>query len=227
MTTIAAIVAGTVLGNFLYYWTRPLGQSNWWISASVLLGVAAAGLTSSLVIRPMRQANPARRFPVNMFQGTYRDMATLMRNRPLFLAALGTTTFWSLGALVQLNVDQFGTRCLDLQQQHIGPLLAILAVGVGVGNVLAGIWSKGKIEFGIVPWGALGMAAGGFLLSTVPSAHGSTWSAGYMLSAACCSCWDSGRACTTSPCRPSCNIAATSRRAVRCWPPRTSSPSAE
>jgi acyl-[acyl-carrier-protein]-phospholipid O-acyltransferase / long-chain-fatty-acid--[acyl-carrier-protein] ligase len=38
------------------------------------------------------------------------------------------------------------------------PLLAALVIGVGVGSVLAGIWSYGRIELGILPLGALGVA---------------------------------------------------------------------
>ena len=45
LTTILAIVAGTVIGGFLYYWTRPLGQQQWWLYA--LIGVAAVGLATS------------------------------------------------------------------------------------------------------------------------------------------------------------------------------------
>ena len=37
-------------------------------------------------------------------------------------------------------------------------LLASLIVGVGLGSVLAGIWSGGKVELGILPLGAGGLA---------------------------------------------------------------------
>ena len=42
----------------------------------------------------------------------------------------------------------------------IATLLAAVALGVGLGNVLAGVLSRGRIELGIVPVGAAGIAAG-------------------------------------------------------------------
>jgi acyl-[acyl-carrier-protein]-phospholipid O-acyltransferase/long-chain-fatty-acid--[acyl-carrier-protein] ligase len=90
--------------------------------------------------------------------------------------------FWSLASLMQLNVDQFATHCLEVAQHHVGPLLAVLALGVGIGNMLAGMWSKGKIDLRVVPVGAAGMVAGALLLATPGSAHGNPLSVWYFLS---------------------------------------------
>jgi len=183
MTTILAIVAGTILGGLLYTWTGPDGRANWWISASVLVGVAGAGLASSMLIGRLKPARPNREIPWNIASETYRDVAMLIGSRPLLAAALGSAMFWSLGCLVQLTVDQFVTRALQLSQDAVGPLLAVLAFGVGVGNVLAGVWSRGRIELGIVFFGAVGITAGNFLIAGVPDPHGSMWSAGYVAAA--------------------------------------------
>ena len=181
MTTILAIVLGTVLGNYLYSWTVPLGLTHWWLSGLVLVGTAGAGTISSLFMRRTRVADPAKPFPVNPFRETYRDLSTLISARPLLLAALGGAVFWSLGGFCQLNVDRFANHTLMVTQKDVGPLLAVLAVGVGLGNVLAGILSRGRIELGLVPIGAAGIAAGSILLSTVPQA-GTPLSWGYAMS---------------------------------------------
>ena len=97
------------------------------------------------------------------------------------LAALGGTVFWSLGGFCQLNVDRFAIHSLMLTQKDVGPLLAVLAVGVGLGNVLAGILSRGRIELGLVPFGAAGIAVSSILLSTAPQAY-TPLSWGYALS---------------------------------------------
>ena len=184
MTTIVAIVAGTVVGNYLYYWIELFGIGGWWLSGGILIGVAGVGLAASLLIRPLPTANPSRRIPWNLFTETFADLSLLARNPRVFRAALGTSLFWSLGSLTQSNVDQFATHSLDVAQHHVGPLLAVLALGVGVGNMLAGMWSKGKIDLRVVPVGAGGMVAGALLLATPPSAHGEPLSLGYMLSGA-------------------------------------------
>jgi len=179
MTTVLAIVVGTIAGNVLYLQTQPLGQNMWWISAAALIGTAAAGLAASLLIRPLTIANPAKAFPSNPVAQTYRDLATLCASRPLLRAVLGTAVFWALASLAQMNVDLFTITELEMNQMHVGILLALLALGVGLGSVLAGIWSAGKVELGIVPLGAGTIALSSIMLFVVPDGNGSVFSPAY------------------------------------------------
>ncbi len=125
MTTVLAIVVGTIAGNCLYSVTRPPDGHLWWISAVALIGTAALGLIASLMIRPLRSANPARPFPYNPARQTFRDLAALGSSRPLLRAALGTAAFWALAALAQMNVDLFAITELGVNQMHVGILLAV------------------------------------------------------------------------------------------------------
>ncbi len=191
MTTMFAIIGGTVVGNFLFTWTtlpadqatpgRTIlpGQHNWWISAVVLIGVAVLGWIASLFIGRLKPANPQRVFPKNPAAQTVRDLAALAAKRPILLAALGSTYFWSLGVLAQLNIDKFAQFELLVQQEYVGFLLAVLTLGIGVGAFVAGIWSAGKIELGIVPLGAAGMAIAAICISTVPPGTGEAFSSPY------------------------------------------------
>lgn len=168
MTTIVAIVAGSVLGGYLYTWTTPLGQQNWWASILVLVGVAGVGTLTSLLIQPLPAADPGRRFSLNVAAETVRDVSTLVSRRPLLLAAVGSAFFWSVAGLFTLNVDYFATDDLGVAQRFVGPLLAAVALGVGLGNVMAGLLSRGRIELGIVPVGAAGIAVSAVLLFGSP-----------------------------------------------------------
>src|SRR5207237_196029 len=69
------------------------------------------------------------------------------------------------GALLQNNVIFYGERVLRLSSSHTGPLLAAVAIGIGLGSVVAGYLSGGKIEYGLIPLGALGMTGLGFALA--------------------------------------------------------------
>jgi len=192
MTTVLAIVVGTIGGALLYTCTTltapdgqllmPAGRHHWWISAAALVSIALLGLLASLQIAPLRSANPARTFPFNAPRQTIRDLALLGSSRPLLRAALGCVVFWSLAALAQMNVDLFAITELEVTQIHVGVLLAVLAIGVGVGSVLAGVWSAGRVELGIVSLGSGGIAASAMLLSTVPQAAGSPHSPAYFWS---------------------------------------------
>ena len=166
LTTVVAIVLGSIAGNYLYHWTGPWGQDSLWLSAGALWGVAAIGLAASLGMRGLTAANRSRPFPWNPARQTMRDLALLMRSLPLLRVALGVAFFWSLASLAQLNVDLYGRDELGLEQYQIGPLLGLLVLGMGVGNVLAGIWSAGKIELGLVPLGAAGIAGSAAMLFT-------------------------------------------------------------
>ncbi len=211
MTTMVAIILGSLAGGFLFNWTTspelegvggrwnmvggdvnpdmphatchlPLpgpGQYHWWIAAAALLGVATAGLVASLWIGRLRPANPGRRLPWNFFAETFRDLRTLAAHRPLLLAALGGTFFWSLGAMAQINIDKFARPELVSEQKFVGPLLAMLILGIGVGGLTAGLVSRGRIELGLVPLGALGMAAASILLCYSPQGTGDPNSAAY------------------------------------------------
>ena len=158
--TVIAVVGGTVAGNFLYAytWRGPDDHSLLGIAALAVLGVAGAGWLASLLIAPGRAADPSRRFPINFFRGTLADLRILSSRRALFRVAVGSAFFWSLASLAQLNVDLFAITELDLPQQSVGPLLGVLSLGVGAGSLLAGYWSAGRVELGLVPLGALGMA---------------------------------------------------------------------
>jgi len=185
MTTIMAIVLGSVGAGYLYEWTKPLGLTNWGLWASTIICVAVTGLITSLPIRRLPKANPMRKFPVNFAGETYRDIRTLAAIRPLFLAACASTLFWSLGGLCQINVNSYGSMHLNLSKYYIGLLLGILAVGVGAGSILAGIISRRKIILSLVPLGAAGLAVSHILLFFVPGCNGSPLSFGYIATAAC------------------------------------------
>ncbi len=169
MASMSAIILGAVAGNWLYDHTKPAGQTNSWLFASALLGVAFCGFVTSLFVEPLHAANPARPIPWNPAAQTFRDFRALYSNRSIFLAALGSAYFWGLGSLSQLNIDQFATKHLAITlQAPVGGLLAALTLGIGGGALLAGVCSRGKVELGLVPFGGLGIALTSMLLVAVP-----------------------------------------------------------
>ncbi|MEQ9407083.1 MAG: acyl-[ACP]--phospholipid O-acyltransferase [Fuerstiella sp.] len=158
LVTLIAVIAGTVAGNALYAVTQPDGTSGLWISATALLGVAAAGLLVSLPIARVTPANPGLSFPLNPVTYSWRDIRLVMADLPILRVSLGIAFFWSLAALAQLNIDTFVINNLKMGQTSVGQYLAVLSLGVGLGSVLAGWWSGGRVELGMVPLGTALMA---------------------------------------------------------------------
>lgn len=167
LMTVSATVIGMAGGSWLSRASGLYGKERWWISAVVLMGVAVVGYAASLLIRPLPAASPGRSFPWDAVTQTWRDLRTLASNRALLRVALGVVFFWSVGALAQLNVDQFAVEGGALHETDKVPLLIALVLGVGTGSVLAGVWSGGHVELGILPLGACGVAVCSILLFTV------------------------------------------------------------
>ena len=155
LMTLTGVIVGTVAGNGLYSLTEPDGIPKLWISAAALLSVAIVGVAASFSIDRVLPANPGLRFPWNPVSRSVHDLKLLKQSRPLLRVTLGIVFFWSLASLAQLNIDTFVINELRMSQQEVGPFLAVLSIGVGLGSVLAGYWSGGRVELGMVPLGTL------------------------------------------------------------------------
>ncbi|HYO25598.1 MAG TPA: MFS transporter, partial [Lacipirellulaceae bacterium] len=167
LTTVFSTMAGMFLGSWLADNTGDKGQQHWHWSALVLVGVAVAGWLTSLLIERLPAADPSRRFPWKMAQQSWADLKTLSHTPAMLRVALGITFFWALGALAHLNIDQFVFESGGAKQIQVFPLVAALVLGIGVGSVLAGVWSAGRVELGILPLGAGGLVAVCLLLFSV------------------------------------------------------------
>ena len=180
LTTLVACVGGQLLGSILFVMTTPMpdgkpligqgGLYHWYWWAGALLAVAVIGLISSLFIPKMKPCDPQARFPLNPFYQTFADLRFLFRQRFLFWVAMGSSFFWGLGALAQLNIDKFGDEILCVRQDHIGLLLVALTFGLGLGAMLAGKWSRGRVELGMVPVGAFFIIVFAVVLGLTPHA---------------------------------------------------------
>jgi len=123
----------------------------------VFLGLAGAGLICSLGITRVPAANPSKPFRANFLDDLFQEIQFIRRDRVLWLAVLGNVYFSFVGALVLQNAILFGTDTLKVGELRTSYLQVALAIGVGVGSFAAGYLSGGKIEYGLVPLGALGL----------------------------------------------------------------------
>ena len=127
------------------------------VAGFILLGCSCVGLITSLGISRIPAANPTRPFRKNPF-GDFADQWKIIRaDRVLSWAVLGNTYLFFLAALLQLVIVIYGHDALRIDEQHISYLQAAIAVGMGVGSIAAGYLSGGKIEYGLIPIGAIGM----------------------------------------------------------------------
>ena len=153
--TYTAIILGTVAAGLMAEHFR--GHQG--RSGVILIALAFIGLTVSLGITRIPAADPNRKFHANFLGSLFSQMRSWRGDRPLILAMLGNTYFNFIGALLLLNVFFFGADVLKVSEAQISWLNAALAVGIGLGSVTAGYLSEGKIEYGLVPFGAAGICS--------------------------------------------------------------------
>ena len=162
LVTLVAAIVGAGAGMQLA--AQTIASDSITVAAIALQLVAVCGVIGSFMIKRVPSANPALEFPWNPIQYSWRDMKLVMSDRPILRVTLGIAFFWSLASLAQMNIDVFVTGELHKNQTEVGIFLAVLSLGVGVGSVLAGWWSGGRVELGMVPFGAFLMALACVLL---------------------------------------------------------------
>lgn len=161
--TFLAIILGTVSGAAMAEHFR--GHEVY--AGYALVGLACAGLASSLGIDRVPPAAPKKKFRANFLVDLWQQINLMRRDQPLFLAVLGNTYFWFLGSLLFATVVVYGPDVLHIGQTKTGYLNAALAIGIGVGSMIAGLLSGNKIEYGLIPLGSIGMTCAGIVLGSM------------------------------------------------------------
>ena len=130
----------------------------------ILLGCSCVGLATSLGISRTPPAAPAKTFRWNPISDFLEQMKTIVADRVLGWAVLGNSYLFFLAVLLQTIILIYGHDILHADDRHTSILQAAVAIGIGIGSVAAGYLSGGKIEYGLIPLGAVGMTVFGALL---------------------------------------------------------------
>lgn len=152
MGTFVAILLGTLAAGFL----TQLPHEHL-ISALAVLLTAVAGFAASLGIPRTPAADPAIRLNFNPWTETWRVVGLARRSHDVFLALMGISWFWFLGAAYLTQFPNFAHLSLHGDKSVVTVLLATFTIGIGVGSLVCERLSGHRLELGIVPMGALGI----------------------------------------------------------------------
>ncbi len=155
MLTFLAVILGTLGAGLLA--TAFHDQPVW--SGVVLIALAVCGLVASTGITPLPAADPAKPLRLNFLGALWREFRFMRTDRDLWRANLGNTLFFFLAALVQMNLLLYADHVLGVEPLENSTLQASLAIGIGIGSLLAGKLSHDRIEYGLVPLGAFLLTA--------------------------------------------------------------------
>jgi acyl-[acyl-carrier-protein]-phospholipid O-acyltransferase/long-chain-fatty-acid--[acyl-carrier-protein] ligase len=149
-----AIVLGTGLVPIFSRLTD--GKFHW--ASLFCIAIAFVGWLLACGIKPTAPSGTSQSWNFNPLSGVSKTFWSIRKDRPLLLALLGAAFFLLIGGFVQMNLIPYGIEYTNIEKnEDASYLFLFVAVGIGIGALTAGKASGKNIEFGLVPFGAIGL----------------------------------------------------------------------
>lgn len=179
--SIIAILAGTVV--FTAFFQLHLGEGHATPHAILqdiaplgwLLVLCSLAEVALLYRLPLLEA-PKPREPFDWhaylrLQTARRNLAVIGENPVIRLSIIGLAVFWSVGQVLLASFPAYAKDHLGIDNVLLlQGILACAGIGIALGSALASRASRGRIETGLIPVGALGIALGLWWLPAPSSA---------------------------------------------------------
>jgi acyl-[acyl-carrier-protein]-phospholipid O-acyltransferase/long-chain-fatty-acid--[acyl-carrier-protein] ligase len=138
MSIFAAVILGMCGGAAIF----DIADGNAAMIASPMILAALAGIASSFFV-PRSHIAPAQAGPIASAIQSGRHFHKYIRlvshrKRALVAAVAGTSAFWCIGSIIQIDILFIARDLLELSDTGIGLLQGTLGLGVGAGGLVAG-----------------------------------------------------------------------------------------
>ena len=153
MGTFVAILLGNVAGGLLVAMPE-IGHAS---VALACVAVAVFGRWMSGRIPSLTATHPDEPINWNPITETLRNLTLARANRQVFQTLLGISWMWFFGAVFLSQFPSFAKEVLHGDAQVASLLLVLFSVGIGAGSLLCEYLSRGRVEIGLAPLGAVGM----------------------------------------------------------------------
>ncbi|HEU4683033.1 MAG TPA: acyl-[ACP]--phospholipid O-acyltransferase [Nitrospira sp.] len=150
MWTFLAILTGTAAPGILL---SVIGSSVW-LAPLMLTALSIVGFAAAWTI-PRVSAARAEGGLTDTLRGAW---AALAADRLLRLAVMGAVFFWTIASLFAQNILVYAKAVLGVSDWQSGLPLMMLSIGIGIGARWVGKLSQARVEYGLIPLGALGVA---------------------------------------------------------------------
>ena len=150
MFAFVGILTGTLMAAFL---SESVSIP---ILCIILFAIAFMGWLCSLTIKA-RESEPLKacRETLNPLRFV-RDMYVRAKSfTGLNLVVVGLAVFWFIGSIIQMTLIVYCGNELRMTDFETGIVMSLVAVGIGSGCYLAGVFSRGEVELGLVPIGGI------------------------------------------------------------------------
>jgi MFS family permease len=153
MGTYLAILGGTIIGGVLI----AIEGYGVYLVSSLVVVIAIAGWHSSRFIPQAVAADATSTIDWNLFRQTCRILRQSIGEPATFIAMIAISWFWFMGASYLSLVPTYTRDVLGGDELVATLLLTAFSLGIGGGSLLCERLSRGHIEPGLVPVGALGL----------------------------------------------------------------------
>ncbi|MDP3309039.1 MFS transporter [Methylotenera sp.] len=152
MGSFVAILLGQVLGAWL-----AIQNSHEIITSIAIIAIAALGYWTSRGVPNSPAAAPNLKINWNPITETYRNVKFIWQHQTIWLAIVAISWFWFYGATLLAQFPNFAKNVLYGDESLFILLLSIFSLGIGIGSLMCEKLSKGKVEIGLVVFGAIGL----------------------------------------------------------------------
>lgn len=158
--TFLAILIGTIIGGYFVQ-----NQTYHVVFIVLILVVALVGWYSCRFIPSTAPEMPDLKVSYNIFSATLSIIKKTKSNSPVFKTILAISWFWFFSAVLQTQFPNFAKEVLGGDEYVTIALLTVFSVGIALGSFACSLLSSGKVEIGVMPFGAIGMSVCTWLLS--------------------------------------------------------------
>ncbi|MDB5405774.1 MAG: Acyl-CoA synthetase/AMP-acid ligase [Rhodospirillales bacterium] len=151
--TYLAILLGTIAGGILILMDFGIAAIS-----TALLAVAVTGFVAALFIPRAAAEAPALTLRFNIFADTAEMLRYARQRSDLFLAILGISWFWLVGATFLSQFPNFAKDVIGGDNAVVTLLLIAFTVGIAIGSLICNALLKGKVSVRFVPLAALGIS---------------------------------------------------------------------
>ena len=169
MGSFVAILLGQVLGA----WLATVTNHEIFTSISILV-IAVLGYSTSRGVPNSPAADSTLNINWNPITETICNVKLIWGQQQIWLAIIAISWFWFYGATLLAQFPNLAKEVLHGDESVFILLLSVFSIGIGLGSLLCEKLAKGKVELGLVVFGAIGLTLfGADLYFSASSLHDS------------------------------------------------------
>jgi MFS family permease len=154
MGTFVAILLGNLAGGLLVVIAD---DGRLWVAVACV-ALAVVGRLAAARIPALPATAPELTMNWNPITESWRNLRLASAQPEVFRSMLGISWMWFFGAVFLSQFPSFAKLVLHGDEHVASLLLVLFSIGIGTGALLCETLSKGQVDIGLVPLGAIGMS---------------------------------------------------------------------